>query len=71
MDAIQTELDAHGLTQRRFYLQFDWGVGFRFKRHWELRTGYSFGLIDRYNGTFTQNYNLTMNQYYIGFGYRF
>lgn len=24
MDAIQTELDAHGLTQRRFDLQFDW-----------------------------------------------
>ena len=71
MDAIQAELDAQGLTQRRFDLQFDWGVGFRFKGHWELRTGYSFGLIDRYNGTFTRNYNLMMNQYYIGFGYRF
>ena len=29
------------------------------------------GLVDRYNGTFTQNYNLTMSQYYLGFGYRF
>lgn len=71
MDAIQAELDAQGLTQRRFDLQIDWGIGFRFKGHWELRTGYSFGLIDRYNGTFTQNYNLTMSQYYIGAGYRF
>lgn len=71
MDAIQAELDAYGPTQRRFDLQIDWGVGFRFKKHWELKTGYSFGLIDRFNGVFGQNYNLMMNQYYIGFGYRF
>ena len=71
MDAVQAEFDAQGLTQRRFDLQLDWGVGFKFKGHWELRTGYSYGLVDRYNGTFTRNYNMTMSQYYIGAGYRF
>lgn len=70
-DAIQEELDRMEPTQRRVDVQMDCGVGFMFRRHWALRAGYTFGLIDRLNGAYSHNFNLKQNQCYIGFGYRF
>lgn len=71
MSEMQSEFDSQDMRQRRFDLQLDCGVGFRFKGHWELKTGYSFGLIDRLRGEYGKTANMMFSQYYIGFGYRF
>ena len=71
IDDFQPELDNRGITQRYIDLQIDGGIGFRFKDHWELRFGYSFGVFDRFNRAYGDTHDLQMTQYYVGFGYRF
>lgn len=71
IDEVQPTLDSQGITQRHLDLQVDCGVGFMFRKHWELRLGYSFGVFDRFNRDYGDNHDLKMTQYYVGFGYRF
>ena len=71
IDMVQASIDSKGITQRYLDLQIDGGIGFRFKDHWELRFGYSFGVFDRFNRAYGDTHDLKMTQYYVGFGYRF
>ena len=68
---LQSELDKAGYQQRSFDLRLDVGIGFRFWNHFEIRAGFTKGLIDRYKGAYSETYDMFTNQYYIGIGYRF
>lgn len=66
IDMVQASIDSKGITQRYLDLQIDGGIGFRFKDHWELRFGYSFGVFDRFNRAYGDTHDLKMTQYYVG-----
>lgn len=70
-DMIQDELDAMGVRYSRFEARLDWGVGFVFKGHHELVTGYDFGLNNRLKGTLAEDNVMTVGNIYIGYRYRF
>ena len=69
-EALQEQLDNSYVSLNRLDLQFDCGFGFRFRNHWELNAGYSFGVVNRYKSYYTNSIFRT-SQFYVGFGYRF
>lgn len=70
-DMIQDELDAMGVRYSRFEARLDWGVGFVFKGHHELVTGYDFGLNNRIKGTLAKKNSMIASNLYLGYRYRF
>lgn len=69
-EAVKEQLDNSYLALNRLDLQFDCGFGFRFRNHWELNAGYSFGVVNRYKSYYSNSVFRT-SRFYVGFGYRF